>query len=360
MTLPKGKTLAATGTLTLVVVLLVLCLSKFSRPDTADGSPAAMLSVDQGEWDFGVVRQEQVALSHAFKLTNDGPEAIRLTVSHLGCNCISADCPDVLAPHSNALVKVNLEIRDREGYFATRAHLATSDPAVPTIEFILRFYAQPKLHIDPPFFQLVDLAHGEVAEKEFRITKRLESDDDSGKRPEIILNHSGLTCHYVDSEIVQGPPGGFRRAIHRYRLQVDTTALPRLPRLNLEKAISLRWPGAPTGEEKWIALEATFRHHRSLNGQTALMLQAKDKDEKAQLSIWSRDGEPFSVAKLTSSIPELAVEAASKKPDKVHKILVSLARSSNLETAQARKGYIDIITDKYANEPFRVEVLVLP
>src|SRR5207244_12184643 len=103
-----------------------------------------------------------------------------------------------------------------------------------------------------------------------------------------------------------------------------------------------------------------FRHHQSLNGQTALVIQANEGWSKAQVSIWSRDGSPFRMSRATSTIAEISVEPASEKPDKLQRLLVSFANLPPSQEKNVKKAYIDIVADKYSKEPFRVEVLVLP
>jgi hypothetical protein len=53
-------------------------------------------------------------LSHVFTVTNDGSSPVTLKVLNLGCNCLAADCPDSVAPHSSAPLRVDLDIRNRE------------------------------------------------------------------------------------------------------------------------------------------------------------------------------------------------------------------------------------------------------
>jgi hypothetical protein len=317
----------------------------------------AFLSVDATERDFGVVKQETGLLQHTFTFLNHGPTPVRLRPTYIGCACLAVACPEEVAPHSSAPMKIDLEIRTREGDFSTRVLLETSDPAVPQMELRLKFYAQPPIKVDPPSLQFTDLARGEMVERELRVITQLEAGDHPVP-PDARVSAAGVECRHLETKRLGAPRGGLPRVMHRYQVRLDSGALPAASSSGWSGIISLRLPDAPEDTAVQLPIEVTFRHHAWLKGQTSLTLHGAQKGRTMRVRLWSINGKSFSLAKVESSIPELEAKVADTALASTQDVLITLSPDAKL--AGTRYGFLSIVPAQPTGDPYRLEVLLLP
>ncbi len=143
----------------------------------AKNGAAPSLIFDSVEHDFGALSPGTAQLSHSFSVFDSGREPIRLHLRGLGCNCVSVECPDSVAPGATAHVEVNVEIRNREGPYRTQATLDTSDPALPTVELVVAsFTPGRRIDADPLSLQLGDVERGAKVNREVVVMMRMDGD----------------------------------------------------------------------------------------------------------------------------------------------------------------------------------------
>ncbi len=323
-------------------------------------APAPVLSVDAAEWDFGTVRRDSGTLTHTFTISNHGDVAITLKPVHLGCNCLAVDCPDVVAPGARCPFTVNLEVRPREGAFATRVVLQTSDPGRVNLEFLLKYFLPAEIEIDPPSFRFSEVKRGATLEREFHVFTRHRGGEGPPARPAVESDSPAVSCEHLDTRFAGLTSGSLRRVAHRYRLRVNTKLLPQQNPVWLPQVLRARQAGDPTDAAKSVSVEVRFLHHPFLIGQTSLTVQRGDKGKEVRIRLWSLDGKPFTVIRTVCTLPEVSVRAARSEPGELQDVLVSHRPPADDRTGETKKGFIDVYCSQGPDVPYRVNVLVLP
>src|SRR5260370_11146912 len=158
--------------------------------DYGDGEDGAKLALDHREWDFGVVARETSFLTHNIRITNSGSEAVSLRLESIGCGCLSVHVPEVLPAGDSAFVKLDLDLRSKEGSFSTYAILATSEPYTSRVELRVRVYVQPGINVDPPVLAFHDVKRGATLGKDLRVLMRSELAHKTDDTPLVWSEHS--------------------------------------------------------------------------------------------------------------------------------------------------------------------------
>jgi hypothetical protein len=327
------------------------------RVDPQTVSP--VLSVDTDGWNFGIVPAELNSLSHTFQISNNGQQRIELQTESLGCSCLAVECPGAIAPGTEVPVKVDLEIRNRQGHFATHVLLRTTDPDRPTIDLRLQFYAQPKIHFDPPFLQFADVARGDVVEREFQVITRLEPEAEA--KPPVIQEMSpAVHCKYLSTEVENVGRQVLRRAAHHYRVRLDTKSFAvDEPRTRLDNVLRFRVAGTPDATSVEMPIEIHFRHHKWLKGQTSITLKAA-MGQEARVRLWSSENKPFTIARVVSSLPSISGKALNKASADRQEILVCCVLKEEKSLTTLDKGVLEIYVVEDPDTPYHVDVLLLP
>lgn len=316
------------------------------------------VSVDTPEWDFGKVRAEVNALSHTFKLSNTGSAPVTLKLLHLGCSCLNVSCPASLGPGASCSVRVDLELRAREGPFGTRVVLGTSDPSLPRLELRLRLDAQAPLALDPPFFLFTDVKRGEILKRDLRVIVR----QGPGEKPPTIVVEptvSAVRLELLDTKPATPLPGEAPRAIHRYRLRLDTGQLPSGQRFRLEDAVRVRQTGTAAGTSKTVPVEIVFRRHPFLTGPTSFAVQRSKAGREYRLRLRSLDGKVFTLTRVESTLPDLAARPAQTEAAKWQDVILSIKPGTEPDSA-IRQGIIRVYGVQTSADPYEVDIVVLP
>jgi len=341
------------------VVVLILCLPSH-RGEEPGGSPAS-LSVDADEWDFGVVPPEHGVISHTFTLTNAGPSPVSISQTRLGCNCLAAKFPDVVAPHSTAPLKIDLELRNREGPFSTSAVFASSDPLIPTIDIRLKFYVQPRISLDPSTLQFFDVMRGDLLEKDVKVVTRLKPGQEAPVLPQIEPTLTGIAHEYLSTEVAKELSlGGLRLAVHRFRFSFNTALLPGEEGVRLQEAIRVKVPDSPDAGEAF-SLEIHYATHPWLQGPSSIALRRDKSGQKVRL--WSRDKRKFVITKIVSSFHEVESESPKDQTAREVQTITLLPGTSHAQSeGTTSTGTIEIWTSSSGKDeiPYRLRVLLLP
>ncbi len=316
------------------------------------------LSIDRTEWDFGIVKPETGVHRHTFTLTNVGSGSAKVWPVRVGCGCLALECPESVPPGSSKPLRIELELRNREGPFSTLLTLGTSDEALSMIEITLKCYIQPRLEIDPPFLQFSEVTRGDVLERELLVATPIEP----GKQtvaPVVAVASSAVRCEHLGLNRREGLPGRLQRAVHRYRVRIDSSLLARENALRLADGLRIKLPDTPAGGEKLVPVEVHFCHHPWLRGQTAVTLKRSGLQE-ARVRLWSKDGKAFAVAQASCSIKRLSAKAANTEPAKLQEIVLAFDDDAPAESTGIQSGTLQIVTAEQPNEPYQINVLVLP
>jgi hypothetical protein len=78
---------------------------------------------------------------------------------------------------------------------------------------------------------------------------------------------------------------------------------------------------------------------------------------RVSVRFWSRDGRPFKVTKVTASNPAIVAELPVRAA-KFQEVWLSVKEPA--KKGQFESGHLDIFTAEYPNEPYRVELVILP
>lgn len=355
----KRRIFVLLGFVLVTFLLVVVVVPRWIVRQGAAQVPA--LSFDANEWDFGVVRKEQALLSHTFQVTNHGSDPIELRVTKMGCNCLAVECPEVVESGSTASVKVDLEPRNREGQFTTYVLFGTSDPVASAMHLNLSFYAEPPIGIDPPLLAFRELQQGEVRRVEFRVITRFEAGQPPSP-PQVETFSEAIQCEYVNTTVGTGPASGspeLRRAIHVYQATLTTQKLPK-ERSHLPGALRFSLPGVDSPTVVYLPLEIDFCWHSRLRGATSTTLSCRKKPPESRVSLWTRDGTPFTITEVKSSLPGLTGRPLSKEPAKNQLVLLSMKATEVATPPRIAKAAIDIKTVEFPDEEYHLDVLVLP
>jgi hypothetical protein len=324
----------------------------------AKNEPIPILVFDSLEHDFGALSPGTAQVSHSFTVSNSGRVPIQLHLRSLGCNCISVDCPDSVAPGATAHIGVNVEIRNREGPFRTQATLETSDPALPTVGLVIAFYAPPRIDVDPPSIQFGEVERGAKVEREVVVMMRLDGDKKDTPTPKVEITGEGISCIHKGAQITTDPMTGVRRAVHRFSVQLDTAGFSASndPQYS---TLSFSPEDAPVDTGKAVHVEWAFAHNRWLKGSTSATLSRGSDHPEVRVRLWSRDNKIFTLGKVVSASPEIQARAASTEPAAFQDVVISSYASPD-KGEGFLKGYIDVYHAEHPEEPYRLTVLVLP
>ncbi|MGH7192364.1 MAG: DUF1573 domain-containing protein, partial [Candidatus Saccharimonadales bacterium] len=222
-------------------------LARRSAAPRLAGDSTSEITFDVSEWDFGVVDPEKPLLAHTFQLTNHGGSPVNIEPTYLGCNCLSVECPEQVAPRATASVRVELEVRRREGPFSTRVGLTTNATGARNLELRLAFYGQPTLDVDPPAMQFAGASHEGVLERELTVVTRLESSSATPDVPAPTIEiapsfRSIITVGHIETKPTAGllanrGGDGFARLAHRYLVSIDARELPMEPDVAMHDAL---------------------------------------------------------------------------------------------------------------------------
>jgi hypothetical protein len=256
---------------------------------------------------------------------------------------------------------VELEIRNREGPFSTLIRLGTSQPNVPEVELRLKYTTQPRIKIDPTFLVWSDVFPGEVLEKELVVITTLEDEGEGTDHPVIRSSSPAIKCRHMNSERRPGDPGIFPRAIHYFQVRVDSSP-GQATLLNGTGALTLSFSDRSEVSPVQIPVTVHFRPHRWLVGPLSITMDTSPKTKPIRVRLWSRDGRAFELGRVSSSLPELQVTVVTKKPAKIHEIEIRLSSffSGKTGTGAIRKGVVDAIPLGELENPYRLEVLLVP
>jgi hypothetical protein len=110
-----------------------------------------------------------------------------------------------------------------------------------------------------------------------------------------------------------------------------------------------------------VPLAIRFRHHGALLGPTSLFATLSGERRELIVPVWSRDRTPFSIARVSCSLPTLQVQEFSPEAGARHEVVLAMAGEvdSPLSADEEATGHVEIFTDKWPDEPFRVNVVVL-
>ncbi len=327
------------------------------RP-SEEAMPASVLTFDALEHDFGVATMGR-SLSHTFTVTNRGSQPVRLWVERLTCNCLAIDCPESVGPGSTAAVIVRVETRNREGAFATRPTLGTSDPGAPTIPLVVRFRIPPTLDPDPPALQFLNVKRGAVIERDLAVRIRLPGEEGEGPALTIRSLLPGLTCRPIGSHVTFDPATGLRRAVHRYRVRLASGELPPGSETRVQGDLHIRASGGEAAQaDKELPVEISFRHHPGLGGPTSVTVQRRKGASEVKVRLWSLEDTTFAVTRVTTSLPGVTARLSTSGLARSHEVIVSAGPAES--GAGAAKVLLEIHSPQYPGEPYWVHVLVLP
>ncbi|HVC97295.1 MAG TPA: DUF1573 domain-containing protein [Pirellulales bacterium] len=358
--------MAAMGIALAITAYRSLASGTPSRDDSGDPI-ASVVSVDASGWDFGVVDPEQALLTHTFQLTNRGATPVEIAPTELGCNCLSVECPQLAGPGETVPIRVEIEIRRREGPFSTRVELGTSDPERPVVELLVAFFGQPRVNIDPPSIRFSGAPRHGVLEEAFEVITRTDAETGTGPVPTVEVaeaHRSAVTVDYLDSQSTAGllatrGGAGLRRVAHRFMLHVDVEQLPAGEEITLGDVVRASAPSANGDTAASMSVSVSFRRHSRIMGPTQVTLRP-GKPARAQL--FARGKQAFHVVRVESSPADVTVTAAEGKSadDTRQELTIEVDRPRDSPRTGVTKGRVDVYCSLTPDEPYRIDVLVLP
>jgi len=197
-------------------------------------------------------------------------------------------------------------------------------------------------------------------EQEMAVTTRVIRNASAEPPPELTCA-DGLSYQYLGTERDESDLRSltFSRLVHRYRIHVDGGRLPADERVRIANALVVRAPPGHSAAEQRIPLEVTFRRHSRLMGQRSLVLSAANERGTAQVRLWARDGQPFRVSTVTSTLPEVSGAATGAEAQKQQTVEVAHQRAAS-PAAGVRRGSLLVHCAEFANEPYVLDLILLP
>lgn len=345
--------------LTLAFVIPMTVGSMACRPTTpraASTSEAPAISVDHQEHDFGAIQAHGSVLRHTFTIKNTGADPVSINAKRIGCSCLEVACPDTVAAGASASVTVELEVRNREGPFATFVVISTSDPVRPEIVLRLQFHGVPRIYLDPPAIQAHDIDRRLEFRREFEVIASGATEEELSIKPVLEPASPAIRCEFLSSQPGGRSLGDLKRIVHRCRMTIDSSEFINVKEDRFTSVIHVRRANDASGFVKEIPIEIRFRHHSGLTGQTAATV-VSGAEEAVHIRLWSRNGKPFSITRVESSIAEVAVQF-SAKPEERQEVRVAAKPASGHK--ELKTGLLTVHTLEFPDEPYRVEVVLLP
>jgi hypothetical protein len=257
---------------------------------------------------------------------------------------------------------MEMELGIREGIIASDVILGTSDPSLPNLRLALKAEVQRPMAVDPPSLLFYDLRRGDILEADIRIVRRFKFGHTQPAAPKVVSVIEAVRSEHVDTSIRENPSAtpDMRLLFDRYRVTIDTAALDAGEVLDIP--VALRVTGdAESGEGPIeVPMYIKFRHHSHLLGPTYLVAASGVGRRELVIPLWSRDQTPFCIDHVSCSVPGGEVQAFAAEPSDRHEIVLKLVDKQQSTDADDTADQIQIFTDKWPEEPFRVTVVVPP
>jgi len=126
----------------LVMIIIVLSLSVvFSAVSLAQQSGAPKLVVAKADHDFGKVIEGK-AVSHTFKLKNEGSADLVIKNVSPACGCTASDFTKVIAPGAEGAVTLTVKTDGMNGKQSRYADVISNDVKSPNLQLWLHLDVQ--------------------------------------------------------------------------------------------------------------------------------------------------------------------------------------------------------------------------
>jgi hypothetical protein len=115
--------------LAVAIVLLAAVLGCLYLTLRHNGSPDALVYLLSPSWDFGVVAAGGQKIKGRFTIVNASGGSLTIKGTRASCGCTSAEVePNVILPDKQAIVRVTVDTKGRQGAFNGRIAIHTDNP----------------------------------------------------------------------------------------------------------------------------------------------------------------------------------------------------------------------------------------
>jgi hypothetical protein len=337
-----------------------------SPPRAAGGSSA--LELEASVYDFGPVLQSQMQLEHEFRVTNRGKAPVDLHLRKVGCGCLEVACPETVPAGAKVNCRARLTLGGREGPLEVPAILETSEPGAPALALKVRCEIVPDVRVDPPRLEFRNVRSGEVLTAECRVITAAPAGSQPGaQQVKSEPPDSGVTVESLGTSRPEGLLNRLARQVHRYRVSIDTRRLsPRDSRVLLANAVAFQCAQGTETVRRALPVSIEFRPHNHLAGPRTITLR-KSSAGMQTVPLKSLDGVLFRIEKTDCSAAEVRAEAAAQRTGAEQ--VVQLRYHDAAATGHANvvavgqsisKCTLRVQTDRWPEEPYEIEILLVP
>jgi hypothetical protein len=338
-----------------VVAALLLAIASVWKQFQSRVPLGPKASVTHTLHDFGNLVTGNGMVNYTFLLSNRGSATLDPTTLNTGCNCLGLKYPPKVEPGETVPVRFDLELRSREGHFATGATLGTNDPQSPRIELRVQFYGIPVTKAEPAELRLRDLLPDDVVVREFDI---LAADPQTR---DLVPQLGGplppwIECYHVGSKAEAETFSFVDRMRHTYRVTFDASRFPKGGASNVSSELVLLGHDGGQQVKLTVPIDISFRHHPRLGGSTTVLVQRSHAGGVTRATVWSLDKRPWTIERLESSISDLVLSSEDSPAPHLRMILVS--HPAPVESLI--RGEVRVFTAEDPDHPFRIAVVVPP
>ena len=129
----------------------------------AQAKPSAV--VDETVVDVGVVDQG-TAISHEFRLRNEGDAPLEITQVKPSCGCAVAKYPSSIAAGETGSIQTVVDTGDFRGPIAKSVQVFTNDPENPRIHLVIKANVKPLIEVQPGYARFIVVKGEEFETKE--------------------------------------------------------------------------------------------------------------------------------------------------------------------------------------------------
>jgi len=334
--------------------------------ETRAAAAKSAIEIDAVARDFGDVLQSQMELEHTFHLVNRGREPVDLAVKGVACSCLELQFPPSIAPGETVDCRARLTLGGREGALDVPAVLSTSEPGAPGVVLSVRCNIIPDVRIVPSQLEFHDVRSGTELSAEVEvITSGSSAQGKPAAEVRATSKREGVTCELVDTSRPVGLFNQLQRTAHRFRVRVDTNRLSReQTRVHLSDAVSFACPQGSETISRPLPVLLEFRRHDHLAGPRTITLR-KSRAAVQTIPLRSIDDEPFVLTGARSTAPDVLAQTGPQESAVTQALTVKLAPppsapTDGAATSGVQKCRLSVLTDRWPDEPYEIEVLVLP
>lgn len=224
---------------------------------------------------FGYITQSNDLLSHNFILVNPTEYPLAVRLINKSCACSVVQLPEVVMPHTECPIRVDLHVENREGFFSTGCRIGVGKTET---ELKLDYYSIPKVQILPEKIFIPNAIHSNELISYFTIVVPKLSDPKLDYNvTEVKANDARVRLKLAERKLTKLDSSVYPREELRYEVTVKPTIDRSLTSEIIQDAITVDVVNPLSNTAgKSSTIEINYRKHRHINGpDTATLFRRK-------------------------------------------------------------------------------------